>query len=194
MPTRFVMGAAVLAAAAMTAPSMGAFVYAESISGDLSNDPMAPTSIPLGFGTNFVQFVTSVGDREFFTVTIPAGGALVALDLAEYESDDPVAFGAFMPGAIFNDDPDSPNPAVYSGLALFGTGDLGQDLLPAFQDSLGFASLGFSVPLGPGDYTFWVQQVGPVTGITLDFIIVPTPGAAGVLALSGLVAMRRRRG
>lgn len=66
----------------------------------------------------------------------------------------------------------------------------GSDLLAR----LGLAQTGgsgFTPPLGPGTYTFLIQQTGPpLTGFTLAFVVVPEPSSA---ALLGAGLFRRAR-
>jgi hypothetical protein len=62
----------------------------------------------------------------------------------------------------------------------------GSPLDAAAQFSGTFATLG----IVPGNYTATVPGNGPITYV---FSTIPTPGAAALLGVGGLVAMRRRR-
>lgn len=194
MPRSWLCSVCVFAGLASAPVARAGVVYNEPVDGEISGDRLAPTSITLGgVGDNFVVFAVSLGDLDFFTVTIPSGLAVSELVLTDYESDDPVAFLAFMPGAEFNDDTDFPNPALYSGLAHFGANELGLDLFPSMQAGLGFPVLGFPVPLPAGQYTFWVQQIGAITSIGLNFVTIPGPSAFAGVGLGWLVARSGRR-
>ena len=94
--------------------------------------------------------------------------------------------------------PDAPDPTTLLGYALVGVSDMGNDILQPMGTWPG--SQGFSGPLGPGSYTFWVQETGPSTdNWDLDFMIeattpaVPGPGAlAGLMGIACLAGRRRR--
>lgn len=184
-------------------------MWDEAIDGDLSTDYMNPTQLfSKATGSNHVIF-TTVGaadnggeqDREYFTFTIDEGFQLSALYLSLFETDPAsnlgfigVASGTSMPTS-----PDAPNPTTLLGYALVGTGDVGNDILQSMGTGAG--SQGFSGPLGPGSYTFWVQETGPSTdNWDLDFVIeATTPVVPGPGVLAGLVGIacltgRRRRG
>jgi hypothetical protein len=73
--------------------------------------------------------------------------------------------------------------------------DVGSDILDDIDRGSG--SQGFVPPLGPGDYTFWAQDVGFQASYTMRFVL-PEPSratmlAAGAAALAALVAHRSRR-
>ena len=71
---------------------------------------------------------------------------------------------------------------------------LGTDVLDNIGTGPG--AIGFLPPLGPGTYSFWLQQTGgSLTTYGLDLVVVPEPTAAALLALGllGLAASRRRR-
>lgn len=70
--------------AALAAPA-GVVVYDEGISGDLSNDGLAPTVLDFGLGSNEVIGTTG-GDegaafRDYFTFTVQPGQLLAAIEV-----------------------------------------------------------------------------------------------------------------
>lgn len=171
-------------------------VYDEQRQGDFSDDRFAPTPLPLSVGSNqligIIEGEDGMGglDRDYFTITIPAGLQLSSILLESYMSTDFAAFAGIQPGAVFPDDPDSVRPGDLMGWTLFGPGNVDQDLLP----QIGANGRRFTAPLGAGTYTFWVQQIGPFTDYTWNFeVAVPAPGAVGLLGAAGLVGLRRRR-
>lgn len=177
----------------LTAGTVAAASYDESIDGDLSGDRLAPTLFALDPGLNpLIVADTQFGDLEYVTVNVPASFSLEGVILSSYVSANQIAFAAVQAGTIFSQDPAFPDPAGMLGLTHFGsfvsadTANPGDDLL----DNMGggtFGGQGFSQPLPSGDYTFWIQQTSPVaTAYTLDFVVVPEPAAAA-LAIAALL-------
>ncbi len=106
-------------------------VWDESVSGDVSNDPTAPTQMNLVAGTNSFIATMPGADLDFFTVHVPAGTVLSAIYNPVYDSADQVSFiaigpGTSMPAAVLNYD-----PTGLLGYTHFGPGvyDLGENLL-----------------------------------------------------------------
>jgi MYXO-CTERM domain-containing protein len=195
MKMKHVVTAAALVVLAAGSMARGSTIWDEFASGDLSDNRLSPNLFNLSVGSNvLVGFMAGADgqgafDREFFSVTVPAGATLERIDLLFYESPDEAAFIGIQPGAIFEPDPSDVGPGDLLGFTLFGPPDVGTDLL-ADMSMLG---QGFSTPLGAGTYAFWAQQTGDATAWTASFIVVPTPGVVGALALGAMATMRRRR-
>jgi hypothetical protein len=175
-----------------------AVAYDESVSGDVSNSPQAPTPINLALGSNSFIATMPGSDLDFFTVNVPAGGQLSSLFMAGYSGIDEISFLAIGAGTQMPDSVLSYDPTGLLGYAHFGPGvsDIGSDLLPDLAVA-NFGVPGFSIPLPSGSYTFWLQQESSVdTGYQLDFSVtaVPEPTSAGLI-LSSIFgfALRRRR-
>jgi hypothetical protein len=173
-------------------------IHDEGVHGDLSNDRLAPTNLDLAFATNSIIATSSnVGpDREFFTVTVPAGAFLTAINLISYVPGSDIAFIGAQQGNAMTVDPDAPDPALLYGYAHFGVGNgtVGTNILDDICTGPGSQECGSGAvppPLPAGNYTFWTQQTGPARTYQLDFI-VPEPGTFALLAL-GLGALARRR-
>lgn len=170
-------------------------VYDEQVDGDLSGDRFNPTSVTLDAGVNGVrmQVVNSDqpgGDRDYFTFSVGAGQFVDSIVIAESS----VAPGAFDSAGfvglafdnIFDFDPDMFTGPGLVGFVITEPSTVG-------TDQLGALSAGQSM-LGPGDYSFWVQQTGQdLTTIQLDINLVPAPGSLAALGMLGLVGARRRR-
>lgn len=175
-------------------------VWDESIDGDLSSDPNAPTPLFLSLGSNLVHgSVVAPGDvRDYVTFTIPSGQALAGLDLLLYEdvvSGGPgnTGYHAINAGAT-SLVPDFANGSSFLGGDHVTAADVGTDRLPDLAAAI-LAGTGFTIPLGPGTYSYLIQQTGPpLTGYTLDFVLVPEPSTAMLVAvgLAGVGRLRRR--
>ncbi|GAB5453547.1 MAG: hypothetical protein Hals2KO_38750 [Halioglobus sp.] len=173
-------------------------IYDEAVAGDLSDDNLAPSLIPIVEGSTIVTGSTTASplDRDIFTFNIPAGQELVAVILQAYIAGDDQSFFAVAEGPTIAS---LLNPAALLGNALIGAtpGAMqGDDVL----DDLGAltfpGSTGFSGPLGPGTYTFWIQEttVG-IREYALDFQVrsstVPLPST--ILLLITACALLRRK-
>ena len=189
--SRFVRALCCSVVFAIASHSVAAVVWDESVNGDVSNDPTAPTQMNLSVGTN--SFVASMpgDDLDFFTIHVPTGSVLSGLYNPVYDSLDQVSFMAIGPGTSMPAAVLSYDPTGLLGYTHFGPGvyDPSENLLvdmslPAFPLN------GFSRPLPAGAYTMWLQQESSVDeNYQLDFVVdaVPEP-ASGALLLVGCVA------
>ena len=199
-----------------TAPAR-ATIYNEAVSGDLSNDPAAPTALTLTPGLNsvigtvagFPQF-GGTDPQDWVSFTIPTGFVMTSYVNSIYGSADDQGFTGFQFGSSFSGDEFT--AGSYAGYAHFGTGatnpdgsppssTVGVDLLPLMANS-SFApgATGFNPPLGPGTYTFLIQQGNPsTTSYQFDMTLRSVPEAGSSLCLLGMgglaiLALRRRLG
>jgi hypothetical protein len=178
--------------------SAGGFVYDEAVDGDLSDDWLAPTQFPaFGIGQSVATMSvinsddTELGDRDYFTITVPAGLQLDSITLLSLDAPgvDNIAFVGIQAGDQVTVDPAFPNPAPLLGWLLTQDSNVGNDILSI---AIGEEN----TPLGPGQYSFWVQQTGQdLTTLSFGFNIsqIPTPSGVGLAGLAMLGAMRRRR-
>jgi len=92
--------------------------------------------------------------------------------------------------------------AVYTvgGFTNAGDADMGWAFDGSGSTNPGFYSDSFTVAIPAGDYTLtfvndWATDPNPnvYSNIAGSFDKIPTPGAAGLLGLAGLAAVRRRR-
>jgi hypothetical protein len=51
---------------------------------------------------------------------------------------------------------------------------------------------GFTPPLGPGTYTFLIQQSGSTVSYEFDMTVVPEPTSLCLIGLGGLLLLARR--
>lgn len=185
-----------IAGTALLAGSLAsAAIYDEAVDGDLSGDRFAPTLIGLDLGMNTVTMDVVLsdqpgGDRDYFTFTLGAGQSIDSMIVLESTNlvggFDSAAFVGFGPGSFFDFDPDTIMGDGLDGFLITAPPVVG-------IEGIGDLTGGLS-SIGPGSYSFWVQQTGPdATRVSLGLNVVPSPSAMGVLALGGLVATRRRR-
>ncbi len=180
-------------------------IYDETVDGELSGDNLNPTDLNVfGIGTSMISgtVVDARGANpnvDVFTFDVLSGTQLTAIVLDEFVSDDDVAFVGLNDSNTFPFDADqlsdNPDQSQFIGGLLFGE-NVGVNLL----DDIGSSGIGtgFTGPLGPGEYTVYLQQLGPNTvDYRFDFQVsaIPEP-ATGVLVglpMLGLVIAGRRR-
>jgi hypothetical protein len=191
-----------LSSAALSGVASAATIWTESVDGDLSSNAAAPTAVTFAMGSNVItgSVFTGTDSRDYITFTVQPGQALSALILLMYDDPDTGAandgntgYQAIILGST------SLVPTAENSLSFLGGSHvappIGTDFLP-IMGSGSIAGSGFSGPLGPGTYSYHIQQTGPqVTAYSLDFVVVPEP-SFGVLAIvgAGLVLRRRSRG
>lgn len=168
-------------------------IWDESVNGDLSGDRLAPNTLNIALGINTLIATSSAGDREYVRMVVPAGMQLTQIMHVSWQSTDSIAFIAVQRGGTFTEPPTGTNVANILGYTHFGpgAGNLGADILPGMGTGAG--SQGFSPPLGPDTYTFWIQQTSPsLATYRLDFVLAPAPGTA-MIGIGALTVLARRR-
>jgi hypothetical protein len=165
---------------ALAVPANAALTHDEAVDGDLSTNPAAPTALAFAVGSSTVTGTTGnfdgTIDRDYITFTIAAGQELIGLNLLAFAPDN-IAFASFNAGATSYVPSAATALNFLSGthiIALF----VGTDLMPLFvSDSV----TGNSLPLpelGPGTYSFLIQQTSPILqSYSLEFVVsgpVPT--------------------
>ena len=144
--------------------------------GDVSNDRLAPTLIPLSLGTNsFIAFLEGA-DLDYITVVVPEDHQLSELVLTDYVSEDGISFIGVQAGGQMTVPTDAGTAAGLLGWTHFGDllGSVGMDILPVMGTN-GFFSDGFTPPLPSGPYTFWIQQrEGVHVDYQFDFEVTST--------------------
>ncbi len=200
------IGAAAAASLAVSSPASAAATYSENISGDFSNLGLTPTPISLAFGNNIIEGwagrVDGAIDRDYFTFTLASGQALDAIQLLTPTATLGFSFIGVQTGNQFTLDPGAADATGLLGWYHYSGADVGTDVL----DNMGVSaagSTGFSGPLGPGTYSFWIQEISPgprvryrINFLVGDYVAVPEPATWGMMLLGfGAVgyAMRRRR-
>ncbi len=176
----------------------------ETTEGELSGDGAAPTFILFTEGDNLIEgtmgALGGVGpvDADVWTFTIAAGYYLTGINLVTYSAptNGHQSFMAIDDALTIN--MSDPSLHLSNGLwteELDGFGNTYTNMLAILDAGPEFGGTGFDGPLGPGDYTFWVQEGAEQIQYCINFIVtpVPEPGSALLLGLAGLLAWRRRR-
>ena len=189
-----------------TSAAFGAIVYDEAGSGDLADTGLSPTAVGLSEGSNEVRGTVGsaieagvrVFDRDYFAVTVPDGFELLSVVQLPGTLTAGLAFFAVQLGTQVTVSPTPSDATGLLGWVHYSSATLNSDLLP-LMGVPNFGSTGFTPPLGPGDYAFWVQELGLGSfPFRFDFVLaqVPMPASATLL-LAGLavigLARRRRR-
>ena len=154
----------------------------------------------LAAGSNVVTggALSSPLDRDIFTVTVGAGQQLVGIVLDTYLSGDDQSFFAVAAGNTIASLFDT---TVLLGNALIG-GSPGNMQGDNVLDDLGTGtfpgSTGFAGPLGPGAYTFWIQETtSGIREYALDFQVrgsaVPLPSSLALLTIAVFALRRQQR-
>ncbi len=184
-------------------PARAGVIWDESSNGSLSTDRFNTTDLGiLSAGNNNLIADTQNGISKFFTFTIADGKEWSGLVLDAWISVDDLAFLGVVKNSFFDVDPASPDVTKLLGYVHHGASLVGQDILP--QMGQGPGSQGFTPPLGPGVYSFWLRQgSAELTTQNLNFVVTDlaatVPEAASVtmwllgISASGAVARRRRR-
>jgi hypothetical protein len=165
---------ALAATAVVTAYCQVAFAVDESVTGDLSNLPASPTPVTISVGNNQLKgSVNNAGDtRDYITFEIPTGKYLAALKLQSYGTN--TGFHSINLGST--SEIPAPGGNFLGGEHLFTGLPAGTDILPDLATTPAVGP-GFS-GLGPGTYTYLVQQTSNVPTPYEITIVIGTAAAA----------------
>lgn len=187
----------------MCASAYSDTIYNEAVSGDLSNNGLAPTVLAFTPGSNQVLGTTGAGtagiDRDYFTITAPTGyeiGQIVELAGTQVGSN--VSFIGLQAGPQLTLPTNPSSAAGLLGWAHYAPVSANTDIRPALSTPSNGSS-GFSV-LPSGQYTFWIQDFNSGTfayAFNIQLTPSPEPGtyatSLGTLVLLGLLARWRSR-
>jgi hypothetical protein len=150
-------------------------VHDESVDGDLSSNPAAPTALALALGGNTVTGTTSnlpanPGERDYITFTIGPGQKLVDLNLLAYSPNN-LSFAAFNAGNTSFIPSGATDPFFLAGIHVSAL-SVGSDLMPEFVSSAVTTNSLLVAELGPGTYCFMIQQTNAVIqSYSLEFVL-----------------------
>ena len=176
----------------------GDTIYNESISGDLSNSGLTPTSVTVSlgsndlFGTTGKNATTGTIDRDYFTFTVAQGMELTAITVLPGTQTLGTLGDSFIgmeSGPEVTVSTAATTAAGLLGWDHYDTGDIGVNILPQMGTSC-LGSTGFTGPLPAGTYSFWVQEasVGTVP-YGLEFTVATPEPASWTMLLTGMAAL-----
>src|SRR6185503_6289274 len=161
--------------ASLAFPASAAIVHDEGVSGDISTNEAAPTPMVFAIGANTVigsvrNGGTPADPRDYLTFTIPAGSMLAQLNLVAFAPTN-IAFASFNTGNTSFIPSFATDPFFLAGIHI-NTSEIGLDLMGQFV-CCAVTSNALPGPfLGPGTYTFLIQQTSNITTTyTLDFVM-----------------------
>jgi hypothetical protein len=167
--------ATLVLSAALAFPAHAAIVHDEGVNGDISTNPNAPTPIVFAVGANRVigsvrNGGTPADPRDYLTFTIPPGAMLTPLTLVAFAPTN-IAFASFNSGSTSWIPAFDTDPFFLAGIHV-NTSAIGLDLMEQFV-CCAVTSNALPGPfLGPGTYTFLIQQTNNITtSYTLDFVL-----------------------
>lgn len=202
MKCRFLI--TLLTAAVLPFSGAKALNWNEALDGDLSNDGDFPTFVLLTEGSNL--FEGTMGsldngvtiDADVWTFTIAAGYYLTGISLVAYSAPAPNIQSFMALDDVNSINMTDPSQHLSNGLwteEFDGFGDTYTDLLAILDAGPHFGGDGFDGPLGPGTYTFWIQEGSDQINYTINMVVtaVPEPGSMVLFGVAGLSMLRRRR-
>jgi hypothetical protein len=167
---------ATFACAAFASGASAQIAYVESVSGDLSDNRLAPTSLTLGVGTNSVAGTfgpsptPDVPDLDYVTLTVPAGTRLTQIIVADADIGGAFSFIGAEAGTQVSVAWDEGIATPLLGWHHFASSEVGTDILTAM--GAGSGAIGFTPPLPAGPYTFWIMEIDLQFPRVYEFLFV----------------------
>jgi len=181
----------------------GAVLYDENGTlNDLPDDFTNPQILTASPGENEIIGQLSGGsiDMDFFNLIIPDGLEIVSLRVLAFSGGINGSFLGMQPGSMIADSPfryiasgNDPSiilPPMNYLLISEGLASTGQNTIP--QLVVG-PPLNGTNPIPAGEYAFWLNETGPPSTYHISFGVVPEPEVSGLLLLSILGLLKRRK-
>ncbi|MDZ4849310.1 MAG: hypothetical protein SGI77_08445 [Pirellulaceae bacterium] len=212
--------AVALSMASLLGPNLNAAIVWNESTTQLSRNNVSPTNLGTlleGTSSILANVQNSAGNVDYFRFTIPVNFRLDTMIVSSYSGGDGLAFLSMDDAATFpftrqqmNNNNPFPDETQFIGGTTFGPGNgsVGIDILTSSttngiggrfigqQPLAGQTTAARYDWLGPGTYSVYVQQTGPLTQYTLDLGViaaVPEPSAAMLSIVSvACLAMRRK--
>ncbi len=186
---------ALLLAIGLSASGAFAGSYYETVDGDLSGDRLNPTLFNVAIGQNQLAASSIAGDLEYFRIVVPVNAQLTQINQTAYQSSNSRAFLGVQQGTTFTVTPNTAEADDLLGYVHFGFDFFNADLLAPMGTAGG--AIGFTPPLAAGNYTFWAQQIEPISAqYELSFVVTPVPEPStwmlGFVGLIGLILFKSR--
>jgi hypothetical protein len=164
-------GAASLFLAA-AAPFAYADSYNEILYGDLSSDPIAPTTVEMFHPDSTITGITGGGDFDFVDIEVAPYHTLDSIVVRDYTGLTQ-SFVGLQLGSVWTAGTGAAiNPSLLLGWTHFGTtapgAGVGSDILDDLATPTS-GSAGFTRPLGPGHYAMLIQDTGSEVGYEIRF-------------------------
>ncbi len=160
-------------------PAFAGAPYDESVDGDLSDDPAAPTVLAITPGANQVAGEVNLsndlvsGDRDFLSFTVPNGQTITDINLTAWNPDN-LGFFAVNAGAT-GFIPSGATSASFLAGILPASSNVGTDLLVELQNNSVTTNSLADARLVAGDYTFVIQQTSDlIQEYGLNFVLTET--------------------
>jgi hypothetical protein len=181
-----------------------ATVYDEAVSGDLSNSGLTPTAITLADGSNQILGTTGSAnglDRDYFSVEVPVGSTFTGILVLPGTTSGGLSFLGMQAGDQLTVPTNTSDASGLLGWKHYSASDVNTNILLSMAVPAAGSS-GFTVPLGAGSYSFWIQDFneGPF-GYGFDLQLTPSTNPIpepntfllGLLGLVPVLIGARRR-
>jgi hypothetical protein len=182
--------AVLVAAISALAGSVRAATYNEFVSGDLSLNTSAPTTLNLELGSNLLTAQSSVTDGDLLRVVVPPNATLNSI-VVEFHEGDIKVFAGLQAGSTWTAGTGSQlNLEQLLGYVDFPVGHShgthsGEDILDDI--ALAWAPPRFTTPLPSGSYAVLLQSPSTAVNYALSFNVEAATGLPGDFDNSGSV-------
>jgi len=147
----------------------------EIVHGDLSGDPGSPTPLKLTHPRSAISGAVGDGDIDIITLEVLPYHTVASVFLLDTYTGLSQSFAGLQLGATWTAGIGGAiNPNLLLGWTHFGPAASGAGVGDDILDNMATpksGSAGFTVPLGPGLYTLYIQDTGGFVDYGLDFVV-----------------------